>query len=376
MTPEEIALLQAAGQTLNRNGSVLLIIAILYGIYVITVVLALKSLLRRGLTKNLAIWSLLVGVVITFMMTTAYSALYFQIFFAFFRVGLVENTSQPLDVRFGLAEESIANASSAMQWLGGAGGGLIYLIGDAVSVWRVWAICSTHRKSVLLPVVLMLGGLGVSIGFNVLNTPPPPFVFTFSALWDLQLLGLILPLATNVVATALIGYQTYSYHDFMKANFSTGRSKAGSIMNLLTESGVIYCVIQAIYVTLVLTDDAPLSSPQDQATRLFDQFTLFVSAMIPLLVILIVYNRRSITDTVQESYSGGAGPAIRSQFDAGTHISFANRAPSSSNIQYSNIEGDSTDVQRSDQTNGISESSFEKAGQKEIPSTLATHSLP
>ncbi|KAE9396997.1 hypothetical protein BT96DRAFT_1021031 [Gymnopus androsaceus JB14] len=284
---------------------------------------SLTSNSRRGFTKNVAIWALFVGVVVTVMMTTAYSALYFQIFFEFLRVGLVENTSQPLEVRFELAQESIANASSALQWLGGAGGGFIYLIGDAVSVWRVWAICSSsHRKLVFLPIILFLGGLGTSIGFNVLNTPPPPFLFTGSAIWDLQLLGLILPLTTNVVATALIAYQTYSYRGFMKANFSLGHSKTGSILSLLTESGVVYCVIQAIDVTLILTDDAPLSSPQDQATRLFDQFTLFVSPMIPLFVILIVYSQRSITEAMHGSTSGGTTPSV---FDAGTHISFANR---------------------------------------------------
>lgn len=80
---------------------------------------------RRGFTRNISIWALLLGVVVTFMMTTAYSALYFQIYFEFIRVGLEENTSQPLEVRFEIAGDSIANASSAIQWLGGVGGGFI-----------------------------------------------------------------------------------------------------------------------------------------------------------------------------------------------------------------------------------------------------------
>ncbi|KAJ3812832.1 hypothetical protein F5876DRAFT_63672 [Lentinula aff. lateritia] len=370
MSPEEIALLQQAGLTLGRNGSVLLLIGILYvlspyllnipGIYVTLVILALNSLLRRGFTRNAAIWALLVGVVVTFTMTTAYSALYFQIFFGFFRVAFIENSSQSFESRLDIAEDSIAN----------------FLIGDAVSVWRVWAICSSNRRFIILPIIMFLGGLGLSIGFNSLNTPPPPFVFTFSTLWDLQLLGLILPLATNVFATVLIGYQTYLYHGFIKANLSTGRSKAGSIMILLTESGAVYCTIQAIYVTLVLTDDAPLSSPQDQATRLYGQFALFVSAMIPLLVILIVYNQRSITDTVHGSYSGGTAPAI-SQYDPGTHISFANRVPFSSGTGHSNIEGESTDVQSNNPINDIlNNSSFGNADEKEKAAKIVASDLP
>ncbi|KIK60205.1 hypothetical protein GYMLUDRAFT_244636 [Collybiopsis luxurians FD-317 M1] len=311
MSPEEIALFQSLGLTLGRNGSVMLFIGILYGIYVITAYMTLKSLLRRGLTKNVAIWILLFVVAFTFMMTTTAAALYFQNFFQYVQVSLVENPTLPVETRFQIAGDSIAGLATAFQWLGGVGGGFIYIIGDAVTVWRVWVICPSQRKLASIPVFLVLAAFGCSIGFNILNTPPPPFVFTGSALWILQLLGLILPLATNVVATGIIGYQAFAYKGFLKANLNPQHSKAGSILILLTESGVVYSLAQAIYVTLVLTDDAPLSSPQDQATRLFDQFTLFLS--------------RSITDTIHGTYSASPGAGSDSLFDPGTHISFAER---------------------------------------------------
>lgn len=184
----------------------------------------------------------------------------------------------------------------------------------------------------------------------------------------------------------------------MKANLKLGPSKAESLMSLLTESGVVYCVVQvnsifwlleactyhqsatkAIDVTLVLVDDAPLFSPQDQATRLFNEITLFLSvsfdnsprkgvlndtseqAMIPLFVILIVYNQHSITDTLHNgAHSGDIRP---STLEAGTHISFANRDPlGDSNVYRSNTVGDSTDTYRSN-TNQVADPSVEKLHQ-------------
>ncbi|KAJ7574838.1 hypothetical protein C8J56DRAFT_901772 [Mycena floridula] len=298
MTPQETALLQSAGETFIRNASVMLLIAIAY----------------------IAIWILLGVVGVTFLMTTAYCAVYFQIFFGLLRVALIDNSSEPLSVRFALAGQSIAGVSIAQGWLGGICG-FILLIGDAATTWRAWAISFEHRKPVYAVICLFLIGLGCSIGFNILNTPPPAFVFTGSALWILQLLGLIIPLITNVAATLLIGYQAYKYRGFVKATLGRpGRSKAGKIMMVLTESGVIYSIIQ------------------DQATRLWGQFSLFVSAMLPLVIILIVNHQRSIAETLRGSDIGGT--AASTQFDAGTHISFAH-GPPGSNVE---VEEGSTDV--------------------------------
>ncbi|KAJ6463902.1 hypothetical protein C8R45DRAFT_502974 [Mycena sanguinolenta] len=321
MTPQETALLQNAGETFIRNASVMLLIAIAYGIYLLTAALAVSSLLRpRDYEKSFAIWTLLAAVCVTFMVTTAYCAVYFAIVFGLMRVSLVDNILDPLATRFALAGQSIQGVSIAQGWLGGICG-FIFLIGDAATSWRAWAISFEHRKPVYGIFLLFLSGLGCSIGYNVLNTPPPPFVFTGSALWILQLLGLILPLMTNVFATALIGYRAYKYKGFVKATLGRpGRSKAAKIMMVLTESGFVYSIIQAINVTLILTDDAPLSSPQDQATRLWGQLTLFVSAMLPLVIILIVSHQRSMTDTIR----GTDIPAsVSAEFEAGTHISFA-----------------------------------------------------
>ncbi|KAJ6551461.1 hypothetical protein B0H19DRAFT_1264103 [Mycena capillaripes] len=344
MTPQETLLLQNAGETFIRNASVMLLIAIAYGIYLLTAALAVSSLLRpRDYDKSTAVWTLLGVVCVTFMMTTAYCAVYFAIAFGLMRVALVENISDPLATRFALAGQSIQGVSIAQGWLGGICG-FILLMGDAATSWRAWAISVEYRKLVYGIFFLFLSGLGCSIGYNVLNTPPPPFIFTGSALWILQLLGLILPLLTNVCATALIGYQTYQYQGFVKAMLGhPGRSKAAKVMMVLTESGFVYSVIQAINVTLILTDDAPLSSPQDQATRLWGQITLFVSAMLPLVIILIVSHQRSMTDTMQGSDIPGS---VSAEFNAGTHISFAHSPAETGHttFQPSKIEGEGIDV--------------------------------
>lgn len=135
-------------------------------------------------------------------------------------------------------------------------------------------------------------------------------------------------------------------------------------------------MIKAVDVTLILLDDAPLASPQDQATRLFTEITLFLSvscsvfnylgvfsdtseqAMLPLFVILIVYNQHSITDTLHNGeHSGEIHSSI---LEAGTHISFANRDTlGGSQVFHSNTVGNSTDTQ-SNTTNQVADPSVEK----------------
>lgn len=81
--------------------------------------------------------------------------------------------------------------------------------------------------------------------------------------------------------------------------------------------------------------------------------------MLPLFVILIVYNQHSITDTLHNGEQSGERHS--SILEAGTHISFANRDPlGGSNVfRSTNTVGNSTDTQ-SNTTNQGADPSVEK----------------
>ncbi|KAJ6595937.1 hypothetical protein B0H10DRAFT_2328439 [Mycena sp. CBHHK59/15] len=195
---------------------------------------------HRKRTKNPAIWALLIAVGITFMMMTC--------FFKSMHVLFEKNTEDSLATRIDLANQSVMGMNNLILFLAGDGAGLIFLIGDAVSVWCAWAILTPNRK----PVYGLIG---------------------------LLLVGMMLLLATNLHATGLIAYKAYTYRGFMQATLGLGQSKVTKVLIVVTESGAAYCVIQ------------------DLVAQLWNQFTLFVS--------------RSITDTLQGTQGSGAVSGFR-----------------------------------------------------------------
>ncbi|KAJ6595941.1 hypothetical protein B0H10DRAFT_2197284 [Mycena sp. CBHHK59/15] len=311
MTPEETALLQEVGLDLISDASQMVLISIAYA-------LAVTSLLHRKLTKNPAVWAVLVAVGVTFAMTTVYTASWFQGFFKGMHVLFEENTEDPLATRIDLANQSITGVNNLINVLAGQGTGSIALIGDTVSVWRAWAILTPNRKPVYGLILLLLAGLGTSVAGNILDMSAPNFITFDSVVGVLTLLGQTLPLVTNLVATGLIAYKAY----FMKATLGLGQSKVAKILMVVTESGAFYCVIQAINVALNLTDNTS-GSLQDQVTILWNQFTLFVS--------------RSIADALQSTQGSGAVSVFR--HNAATHISFVTSMRGTQTGQDSNTEG-------------------------------------
>ncbi|KAJ7112988.1 hypothetical protein C8R44DRAFT_984842 [Mycena epipterygia] len=244
------------------------------------------------------------------------------------RATFIENGNEPLPIRMALAAQSIESVSVWNSWLGGTCG-LMFLIGDAVTVWRAWAILADRTKPILFVIFLFACSLGTCVAYNVLNSPPVPAIPFGSALYVVQYLGAIFPLATNVCAVGLIGYRTYTFHRFMAETLGPGKPKAGKMMLVLTESGVLCCIVQAINVALNFSNDVPGISPLDTTSRLWGALILF--AILPLMIILIVNQQRSISDTIVGSQLPKL-PAASSRSEPGT-IVFAQRNHRNDGIQ-------------------------------------------
>ncbi|KAJ7472678.1 hypothetical protein FB451DRAFT_1175406 [Mycena latifolia] len=346
MTPSEATLLERFAQALLRNAEVLILIAIAYGAflrhpcgYVVTAAMALHSLLRRDSPKTFATWILVLVVGVTFIMNTVYSSSFFAIFLGMIHATFVENETEPLAVRMGLAAQSIETASLCNSWLAGSTG-FMFLIGDAVTVWRAWAVSVGHRKPVFAGIFLWVCSFGASLTYNILNTPAPEFYTVGSPLYVMLYVGIVLPLATNVCAVGLIGYRTYMFNGFMTETLGPGKSKAVKVMLLLTESGIVYCIVQAINAGLTLSNtgaNEPVA--EDKVARLWAAFTVFFSAMLPPLIILTVNHQRSISDTFVGGSQLQQRPVASSRSDPGT-IVFARR--NLTDMEESKIEGENS----------------------------------
>ncbi|KAJ7595462.1 hypothetical protein C8J56DRAFT_922369 [Mycena floridula] len=162
-----------------------------------------------------------------------------------------------------------------------------YLISDAIVVWRAWVLWSDKWQ---VHVLLSLCWIGSFVGASI--------DFAFSTRFFLgddrfiplgpRTLLLTLPLLlTNVVSTSLIAYKAWQYRRQIKSNLNLAdnkRTKLEKILMLLTESGIIYCLIWVMNVFLGANE-------LDETTFAYNIITSIVpeiTATYPVLIILLV----------------------------------------------------------------------------------------
>jgi hypothetical protein len=87
-----------------------------------------------------------------------------------------------------------------MMWLEDQGG-LIFLIGDIVVVWRAWVFWTSQRTVAFVPVFFLMANLVTSLVFLSLKSTSYQNSLTLEVL---RYASLGLSLTTNVSATALI----------------------------------------------------------------------------------------------------------------------------------------------------------------------------
>ncbi|KAJ7577975.1 hypothetical protein C8J56DRAFT_898659 [Mycena floridula] len=246
------------------------------GAYVLLALLAMHTLLVLFCLKVASTFTLLIGV-------------------------LVENPELKLQDRIDIANASIDQVSLAELWVAGSLDSLQFMFGDAIVVWRTWAVWHDQQSVIILPVLTLLA----------------TFVFLqpsslYGKIANLQIAGSIMSIITNLIAVILIGVKTYQHWQFMKDTIGQGNSVAGKVLMFLTESGVVYIVLQIITFCLIIHGNIPLNNLN--AANIIWSGTINM-LLTQSLVILIVNNQHSIAHITEVSYAGDQ--------NLGTHISFA-----------------------------------------------------
>ncbi|KAJ7595439.1 hypothetical protein C8J56DRAFT_1159912 [Mycena floridula] len=164
---------------------------------------------------------------------------------------------------------------------------LTFLISDTIVVWRAWVLWPNRRVRALLA-FCWLGSLGGAITDDA-----------FGMLWVLKgdtrftptgpkTLILSLPLLiTNIVSTSLVGYKVWQYRTQIKAHLSVydnKKTQIEKILVLLTESGVIYCLLW-IFIAVFAADD---SNKGTIMYVIWVNMTPQLAAIYPVIIVLLV----------------------------------------------------------------------------------------
>ncbi|KAH9941729.1 uncharacterized protein BXZ73DRAFT_41550 [Epithele typhae] len=130
------------------------------------------------------------------------------------------------------------------------------LFGDFILLYRCWVIWGRNYWVIVLPSLTAAGGLACIAGFAHLVLALAPGELPPPAMIPLETAAYVLPLCTNVLTTGLILYRIWwaSRLGGGRAMIANTRRIAVGAMAVVVESGLLYLVVQLIFVVLVALD--------------------------------------------------------------------------------------------------------------------------
>lgn len=214
---------------------------------------------------------------------------------------LVYNADMELPARMEIA--LYANAVKAYLSFLSSSNGLLFLIGDGIVIWRARAVWggAWQGRLALTPCFLLLVNTGNFVAQQIIvhvhagntSTASPQLR---SALNSLILTGYVLNVTVNLLATGLVAYRAVLHRRFIQRSGLKIDSRASNVLLLLTESGALYSMIQLVSLLLFVSALSPGvdASALSFTISLWQRLALFISALYPVLVVLIVTHQRSL----------------------------------------------------------------------------------
>ncbi|ESK93941.1 hypothetical protein Moror_12960 [Moniliophthora roreri MCA 2997] len=221
-----------------------------YGIYTILICLVVP-ILRNG-QGNYKAKIVLSAVLTMFAISTFSVAFQAAHLFLGLKMVVVDQMKEPLD--------ALKRKTYTAYVLGQALSPVSFLIGDSVVMWRSWALWSGRLKIVLVPIIFLLGTaastfiswdyLGRHLSFQdiMVDDTPGCFVTTYG-----------LSAATNVAATAAIGYKAWLYRN-VAGQYST-QARMGKVISIILAFGGIYSLLWIIGVAIAAKSREGASLP-------------------------------------------------------------------------------------------------------------------
>ncbi|KAL1717384.1 S-adenosyl-L-methionine-dependent methyltransferase [Schizophyllum commune] len=166
-----------------------------------------------------------------------------------------------------------------------------YFVSDAIVVWRAWVLWPNSRIAKGALCLCLAGSL---VGVIV------ECVWTVEDLVEgepaIRTLMMTVPLlATNIVATVLVGIQVWIYRRDIKGSFGpvTKTTRVEKVLLLLVESGLVYCLIWVIYLVINLTEGPNTLMAYGVISTAYHT----IAGIYPTLIVLAVAMQRTSMST-------------------------------------------------------------------------------
>ncbi|KAF9065378.1 hypothetical protein BDP27DRAFT_1331960 [Rhodocollybia butyracea] len=299
LTQSEDALLHNDGLFILHYVPGLMVETFAWAFHVHAVSFAVYTLRGKGIDRCRPKIILLVTVLFTFLISTTLFTLHIYQFAVRFKENYFMSMADGQSLTEKGAPSAVLNDKAA--FASDILFGFEFLIGDAVVLWRTWAVWSTH-SIVIFPIVLWISSFGCLLAWvitRVIQAIEPLGWADFNFRNDdpefLLLINYILSLAANGVSTILIGYKAWKYRNLIKVSFTVSSvpTRAGKTLALLLESGMIYFVLFSIQ----LFDFVPNPNVSAIAILIIASLGDQLLGLYPTLIIILVHRKQTIWDS-------------------------------------------------------------------------------
>ncbi|THU80032.1 hypothetical protein K435DRAFT_768381 [Dendrothele bispora CBS 962.96] len=180
-----------------------------------------------------------------------------------------------------------------------------YVLTDGVVVWRAWVLChDENRKALFVPMFLLcctgattFATIGIRITLSAAHHLRADDIKHLGRAIDVcQVTNLSLSLLTNIASTLIISRKAWRYRRAFKSELNSTierRTKAGKIMLLLVETGLLYC----ISCTTVLIGTV-IRLPAGTVGDIYTPVNIQMAGLYPIIVLLLVNQEQSFEKTV------------------------------------------------------------------------------
>ncbi|KAH8806798.1 hypothetical protein DL96DRAFT_1822157 [Flagelloscypha sp. PMI_526] len=197
---------------------------------------------------------------------------------------------------------------------------LVYIVADAMPVWRAYVMWS-HSK-LAKTILLVLFGLNVAVcivqavylAVNEFRNTTGDTELRQSIVYAVALLFSVV---VNAFSTSLIGYQIWIHRARIKKS-SLNSSLPLRMLVLVVEAGLALCVIQIVNASVSIASSfIRHAEPLDAlslSTDILGPFGDSVAASYPSLIVIIMAYRHSVLDTMTQNSLGGGNVTATMQF--------------------------------------------------------------
>jgi len=173
---------------------------------------------------------------------------------------------------------------------------IMFLIGDAIIVWRAWAIWAESQITRFCLIILLL----VDIGINIADAVVDARVSNGDSV-TLDWIYSVMNLVVNIIATLLIVYQAWRHHKSLRAVSRSRKTPVQAILLLLIESGAIFASVQVFTIIILVLDVDTIRSSSVHILGMFVAALYpITSALIPVAIVILVKTNKTYEYSLQQ----------------------------------------------------------------------------